>query len=382
MVDSDATCARSTLGQAAASLRSAEREDAVLEVLAHAARTIAGVPRAWCGRVSRIGFALECLSASEEALNGVAAEPSFDALLAIARAGPRSVVRDEARGFIAFALLGPGDSIEGLLVLAWRPPAPETLAAGIHAEYIATCSQLSVLVDLGGVALEAARLRAAVDVVTRGREVLLAHIAHDLRNPLNTFTMSAGLLRDDLERGDVDVARGTSLISRMERASSRMQNLIEDLLEASRVDAGKVSYVFREESSIGLVDEAVAAANATRAALGKPPNAAHDESADEAVVKADRKRALQAFSKILIFASKYAGESGSIRVARSRENKVVRFTVSALGSSGAPIGMPEPNDFGLPLLLARGLIEAQGGRFHEAAGGDFRIAFTLPLVGL
>src|SRR5438105_3152110 len=58
----------------------------------------------------------------------------------------------------------------------------------------------AVKAELAGIAelaLERSRL-------VRTRETLLASISHDLRNPLNTFAMSAGLLRDDVEHGEVD----------------------------------------------------------------------------------------------------------------------------------------------------------------------------------
>src|SRR3954467_6005419 len=76
--------------------------------------------------------------------------------------------------------------------------------------------------------------------VPHTRDALLASISHDLRNPLNTFAMSAGLLRDDVDHGSVDRTRALALLSRMERAVERMQRLIEDLVEASRVDARRV----------------------------------------------------------------------------------------------------------------------------------------------
>src|SRR6188768_2740987 len=84
-----------------------------------------------------------------------------------------------------------------------------------------------VLAALEEVALEAARVRCELRSATRVREVLLASVAHDLRNPLNTFAMSTGLLRDDLESPDFERARAVSLVTRMERASTRMQRLIE-----------------------------------------------------------------------------------------------------------------------------------------------------------
>src|SRR5687767_14767669 len=91
---------------------------------------------------------------------------------------------------------------------------------------------------------------------TRAREALLASVAHDLRNPLNTFAMSAGLLRDDLESGDLDRNRAVGLLARMERASNRMQVLIEELLEASRVEAGGVEVHVREENAAAVAEAA------------------------------------------------------------------------------------------------------------------------------
>src|SRR4051812_10939870 len=69
-----------------------------------------------------------------------------------------------------------------------------------------------VLTALEEVALDAAKARADLRTATRLREVLLAGVAHDLRNPLNTFAMSAGLLRDDIEGPSFDRERALSLL--------------------------------------------------------------------------------------------------------------------------------------------------------------------------
>src|SRR5262249_5203437 len=111
----------------------------------------------------------------------------------------------------------------------------------------------TVLAAIEEVAIDAARARAELRAAVRLREVLLASVAHDLRNPLNTFAMSAGLLRDDLEGPAFDRNRALNLLARMERASARMQGAIEDLLDASRVEAGSIELTIRPEPAAALV---------------------------------------------------------------------------------------------------------------------------------
>src|SRR5688500_15557132 len=100
------------------------------------------------------------------------------------------------------------------------------------------------------------------DEATRARDALFAGIAHDLRNPLNTFAMSTGLLKDDLEGGEVDAARALSLVKRMERSAQRMQVLIDDLVIASRIesDPAQASVTKTSEDIADVVREAVAVA--------------------------------------------------------------------------------------------------------------------------
>src|SRR5688572_12828971 len=123
---------------------------------------------------------------------------------------------------------------------------------------------------LEALANETVRLNQQAQTANRVREVLFASVAHDLRNPLNTFAMSAGLLRDDLEGGgsaaaaeeesepsSFDRKRALSLLSRMDRASARMQAAIEDLLEASRIEGGSLELTWKEVDAGSIVKAAI-----------------------------------------------------------------------------------------------------------------------------
>lgn len=219
----------------------------------------------------------------------------------------------------------------------------------------------------------AARERLASTI--RSREVLLASVSHDLRNPLNTFAMSAGLLRDDLDRGDVDAGRALSLVTRMERALTRMQALIEDLLEASRIDARKIDYAIRSESAASIVGDAVKAAIG---AFDRPPTVQADSVDPNAKAMCDRARTIQILVKMVVYVSKATGEGGSIRISAAPNDATTEFVVRGFSPGGQPVAPPEEGRGGLALLMARGLAEGQRGTFRIEPGTALALTLGLP----
>jgi signal transduction histidine kinase len=221
----------------------------------------------------------------------------------------------------------------------------------------------TVLAALEEVALEAARCRADLKNATRLREILLASVAHDLRNPLNTFAMSAGLIREDVEGPAFDRSRALSLLGRMDRASLRMQSLIEELLDASRVEAGTLELVQRAESATAIA----------RAAIGKAAPQVTDKNAtleegpigDDALLNVDRARTVDALVKLVGVALRSTSEGGVIRLGVERgENANAVFTIRTTVSPRS-VGSSPPRDEsrgGLSLIVARGIITAQGGQ--------------------
>jgi signal transduction histidine kinase len=332
----------------------------VLDVVAEEARALAGAQHAWAARLEGSTVASLRSTTDPGAPAGEPAAPPLAALLA----GARPVARVD--GFFGIALFGSSSTAEGIIALP--------RASGVDDAVLDLA--LGQLAVTAGLALEASRLRSRVDAVTRARESLLASVSHDLRNPLNTFAMSAGLLRDDLERNDVDATRGISLVSRMERATSRMQGLIEDLVEASRIDARKIDYAIREERAGQLVKDAAAAA--TPVASEKGAAVTVDSVDDDARVMADRHRTLQLLAKVIAFEAKSTGDGGTIRLGVARDGDSVVFTARAIGPGGMPVPPPEEGRGGLALLIARGLVEAQHGTFRIEPTEGLVVTFTLP----
>ncbi|MCW5833669.1 MAG: HAMP domain-containing histidine kinase [Labilithrix sp.] len=223
---------------------------------------------------------------------------------------------------------------------------------------VPAATALALLEEL---ALDCARVRADLRAATRVREVLLASVAHDLRNPLNTFAMSAGLLRDDLEGPDFDRTRALSLLTRMDRASSRMQGLIEDLLEASRVEGGVVELTRRLEKA-GLIARA-AVAKAKQHCADKGATLTEGAIDDDALVEVDKTRTVDALVKLVAVALRTTGDGGGIRVGVERHEADVLFTIRAIPPRGALSSVAhDEGRGGLAFLIGRGLVTAQGGQ--------------------
>ena len=219
----------------------------------------------------------------------------------------------------------------------------------------------TVLALLEELALDAVKMRSELRAATRVREALLASVAHDLRNPLNTFAMSAGLLRDDLEGPELDRTRALSLLARMDRASVRMQALIEDLLEASRIEAGAVELNRKPEDAGAIARAAIEKARPAVAEKG----ATLDEGAiaDDATVELDKARTVDALTKLVLVTLKTTGEGGMIRLGVERADEKVVFTLrSSPARASASATAHDESRGGLAFLIARGLVVAQGGQ--------------------
>lgn len=223
---------------------------------------------------------------------------------------------------------------------------------------------------------DALALRERATAATSAREALLASVAHDLRNPLNTLAMSAGLLREDIEREDIDVQRDLGLVHRMERGIDRMRRIVEDVLDASRIDAHKVDLVTRPEGAAQIAKEAIAAA---AAALNERGATIVESGVDSgARVLVDRARAAQALAKSISLVLRSCTEGGQVQLSAVRDGDFVHFLVAAPLPGGASTARVDDGRGGLALLLARGIAELHGGSFDVRLADRVVVTLSLP----
>jgi PAS domain S-box-containing protein len=222
----------------------------------------------------------------------------------------------------------------------------------------------------------------------RTRDDLLATVSHDLRTPLGTIFLQAGMLAKMPQDRPI-ASQGPALA--IVRAAQRMDQLIRDLLDMASIESGHLSVTPRPEVVRELVDEAVetiqpvASSRHLRILLELP--------SEPLRVRADRGRVLQVLANILGNAVKFTPPSGTIAVKAHRDDSAVTFVVADTGPGITPDQLRYVFDrfwqaqetakagTGLGLAICKGIIEQHGGRIwvESRAGAGASFFFTLPI---
>jgi signal transduction histidine kinase len=237
------------------------------------------------------------------------------------------------------------------------------------------------------VSLENARLYHAARRATQARNDMLGIVAHDLRNPLNTILVQANLLR---RRGGEPDRRSQKPAEVIERAATRMNRLIEDLLDVTRMEAGRLSVEPARVSTQQIVSEAIEAQRSLAASASLELRLELAPELPE--VWADRDRFLQIFENLIGNALKFTKPGGRITVGAALREGQVLFWVTDTGSGISAENLPhlfdrfwqarkaERRGAGLGLPIVKGLVEAHGGRIwvESQPGQGSTFFFTLP----
>ena len=238
-----------------------------------------------------------------------------------------------------------------------------------------------------GLALENARLYAAARQATLVRDEVLAIVSHDLRNPLSSIAICARTLREDVP---ADSEQAT-MLGAIAEATDWMNRLIHDLLDASALEAGRLSIVSRP----GFVSEIVSSAVSMRAreARARSLTLQAELPASLPMVNADVGRVGQVIGNLLTNAIKFTERGGRIVVRARAAAPFVEISVTDTGSGIPPDEQPRVFDrfwqsrrtagrgTGLGLAIARGIVEAHGGRIwlESEPGRGSTFSFTLPI---
>lgn len=239
------------------------------------------------------------------------------------------------------------------------------------------------------------RERAAADLAASNRELVtaaqqtdefLAVTAHELQSPVTAITGAADILLGYWDRLDGNERRDA--IERIALGGSRIRRLLDDLLTASRLEAGSFAVTL---GPVGVMDALSRALKEVRPVVADLDADIVVRGAEDVAVIADPERLVQILTNLLSNAAKY-GKPPIVIDVRVREDEVVDIAVHDHGP-----GIPEhlaptlfekfarggesaPRGTGLGLFIVRELTRLQGGdaRYEESPGGgaSFAVSFA------
>jgi PAS domain S-box-containing protein len=219
------------------------------------------------------------------------------------------------------------------------------------------------------------------------RDDMVGIVSHDLRNPVAAVKMLAHALLRGTPEAVAEVRENLELIG---TAAQQMETLISDLLDVTRIEAGRLAVNLQPVDPNALVRDAIR----TLAPLAQEKNVEMVIELDEkaVVVLADAHRIQQTLSNLVGNAIKFTPAEGQITVRTRALPEAVEFSVSDTGP-GIPDDQlahiferywqsrrTERQGAGLGLPIAKGIVEAHGGsiRAESEPGSGTILVFTLP----
>jgi PAS domain S-box-containing protein len=245
------------------------------------------------------------------------------------------------------------------------------------------------LAERAAQAIENARLLRRARRATAARDQVLSVVSHDLRNPLSAVSMLARRLVDAANGNDEQRTIGSHILTSV----SWMHRLMQDLLDAASIDAGRLSIELEPQEPRQLVD-AVVQMFADRAASQRVQ--LHTELADDVPrVSADGSRIVQVLGNIVGNALKFTPADGTITIGARYASGEVTFSVRDTGCGIPASELPRVFDrfwharrtsatrgTGLGLAIAQGIVRAHGGRiWAESTEGEGSVfSFTIAVA--
>jgi signal transduction histidine kinase len=288
-------------------------------------------------------------------------------------------LRAGVRAVQSTPLIGRSGAPIGMISTHWKAP---------HRMSEQTLRLLDLLARRAADLIERVQMEVALREAVQARDQVLGIVAHDLRNPLNLIMIQSELMRRSVPEARRRSSQPAEVIS---RAAARMNRLIQDLLDVTRIEAGRLPVERRPLSPGALAAEAVdmqvalAASSSIDLRLALPT--------DLPDLWVDQHRLLQVFENLIGNAMKFTKSGGRITVgAEARRDEVV-FSVEDTGPGISTADLPHVFDrfwqaaagagrlgAGLGLPITKGIVEAHGGRIwvESTAGQGSTFYFSIP----
>jgi PAS domain S-box-containing protein len=228
------------------------------------------------------------------------------------------------------------------------------------------------------ISIENANLYRALRDADHRKDVFLATLAHELRNPLAPIANALGIAR----LGGYDYRRAGEALKLIERQTGHLTRLVDDLLDIARISTGKIELHKTDTDLTAILQSAVeisrpqidAGGHALTLHLPHGPTALH----------ADPVRLAQVFANLLNNAAKYTDRGGALSVCvdRTPQEFIVSVRDNGIGMSsetlrnvfaefaqGAHLPGRAQGGLGIGLSLVEGLVKLHGGTVEAQSGG-------------
>jgi K+-sensing histidine kinase KdpD len=273
--------------------------------------------------------------------------------------------------------------LESRVAHAWSPPEERLL--------LALANHAALAVDNLHL-LDETRKVAALKEIDRAKTELLSTVSHELRTPLGSIKGYATTLLTHGNKLKKDEQR--EFLEIIDSEADRLRELIENLLDMSRLEAG-VLRIDKEPTRLGTIAREVS----RKVQLATPEHELRLEwPVEDPPVSADHKRIYQVVQNLLTNAVKYSPDGGCIVLSATCERRELIVSIADQGL-GMPAGELDRifdrfhrvrstmsrviGGTGLGLAICKGLVEAHGGRIwaeSEGEGKGSTFFFTLPLL--
>jgi signal transduction histidine kinase/CheY-like chemotaxis protein len=344
-----------------------------------------GIDAQYCATLAdlipNLGGDTGCVVLVEEALS----DPDLDAFHAALRSQPPwsdlPLLLFAAHGSPLIELVQGLFPQSGNVTLLQRPIHPVSLVSAVNVALRARVRQLQVRDLLG-----------QRELAVRQRDEFLAMLAHELRNPLAPIRNAVYLL------GTLDIDHPLFLTCRtmIDKQARHITRLVDDLLDASRLELGKVDLQLQR---VDLNESVTAAVESCAMAISSQKHRVNVRLPKGSLaVRADPVRLEQAICNLVVNAAKFTPEGGTIDIEVSSEGGFAVFSVTDNGLGIQPDMLESIFDLftqdsvslartkgglGIGLTLVKRLVELHGGTvkaFSEGEGTGSRFEVRLPLA--